>query len=162
MMFKYIFFPKISRYSLAFCSMIDKYGITTITLRKLCFLACASANAIDESVLPPPVGTVNEKKPCGDFSLLLRHASKMPLRNSLIAAFLAVALFSHVLPVIFAINYEVQTVLLFSSIANQIAVAFPTLLSSTDQRQRVKKISYESKFHSDILLLVSHHPKIPP
>jgi hypothetical protein len=45
-----------------FCSMIDKKGITTKRRRYVsgCRAAGLKAKAIDESVLPPPVGTESE------------------------------------------------------------------------------------------------------
>ena len=70
------------RYSAAFCSMIDRYGITTITRCIPCRRACFKAKAMPESVLPPPVGTVKEKKPVGS-AAFAKHSSNTLLRNVL-------------------------------------------------------------------------------
>jgi hypothetical protein len=57
------------------CSIMDKYGITTMIRLRSWRKACLKANAMEENVLPPPVGAVSENRPEG-FSRALRQSGR--------------------------------------------------------------------------------------
>src|SRR5215469_11655884 len=56
-------------------------GIAYMTRRSPCARACSSAKASDESVLPPPVGTVSENRPGGCTAALRQACSTSALRR---------------------------------------------------------------------------------